>query len=175
MALVIINQNILALSGGTFDRERACGVACVLSVLRSLGVNPFPQAETVFTAIQTVSVTRAFGSTPANIANYLHKLGQQVRYFTHNVAHSPITTSLELGLHTSKANRVKYANLVTAPGGPPYLIHFLKIKGALEAEGHYVVSDGQQYMDPGHNSGEIVNHLPNWKSFYDTGLTVVVG
>ncbi len=51
----------------------------------------------------------------------------------------------------------------------------LKINGVLESEGHFVVSDGQQYMDPGHNTGEIVNHFPNWKSFYDTGLTVVVG
>jgi hypothetical protein len=172
--LTIVNQKILGLVGGDFDRERACGVACVISVLQSLGKTS-PQAETIFTAIQTISQTRALGSTPGKIADYLHGLGENGSYFTHNVVLTATTGPLQLGLLTCQAEHIKYGDLVMYKGGPPYLIHFLKIKGLLEAEGHFVVSDGWgDYMDPGHNNGEIVPHLPNWKNFYDTGLTVVV-
>jgi hypothetical protein len=174
MPLTQQNQNTLQLPGG--GHGKACGVACVVSVLKSLtGQPPADPHDVIFTRIATAGIRR-LGSTPANIADYLvAQPGRQVWYSTNGMAHTPLTALAAAALATCNATRV--ANPAQHPpaqvGGPPYFILFLKVRGATDPTGHFVVSDGFGYMDPG-AGGYINANFPHWADFYDTHLTVIV-
>ena len=169
MALTLVDQLTLPLSHGNTS---ACGVACVLSVLRSLGANE-ESPNKIFRAICAVPRLRILGGSPGNIADYLLSQGRTVSCLNPNDNGSPIAALLAQGLGMSNATKLPSLPIMTA-GGPPYLIHFLKIAG-INPCGHFVVSDGHdRFMDPGANPARLRNGLPTWAAFYDTGLTVIV-
>lgn len=174
MALTLKDQRWIGLTGGRADQ--GCGVACVISVMTSLGAPPTDSADQIFKAVQTSRLTRHLGVTPGNIADYLIQQGRTVWYAIDLTTVTPIAGALSLGLRMSGAT--KLANPpqhgALAVGGPPYFIHFLKIGGA-NPSGHFILSDGQgSYMDPGAPGYATIGAFPNWKHFYDTGLTLIV-
>lgn len=173
MTLHPVDQRRMGLTGG--GALSACGVACVISVLTEFG-GPTPSPDKIFKHTSTTRLTRSLGSSPGNIADYLISQGRTVYYKLNAVAGSPITEYLAMGLRMSAATRLanppQHGPIVV--GGPPYFIHFLKIRGANPA-GHFIVGDGTgAYMDPGGVGGAVLGAFPNWANFYDTGLTLVV-
>jgi hypothetical protein len=171
MALIVVDQLLLGLGA---VGKAACGVGSEMTDMQSHAIQiPHTPAQ-IMKKIGTTSITGWLGSTPGNIADYLIKRGANVQYTKHNVQHSPIVEVLAAGLAMSNAARLTYANLPAPnPGGPPFYIHCLKISG-LNPCGHFIVGDGTgTFMDPGSNPAAIVNHLPTWANFYDTGLTLI--
>ncbi|GAA5176020.1 hypothetical protein GCM10025771_09700 [Niveibacterium umoris] len=174
MALTLKDQRWIGLTKGRDDQ--GCGVACIISVLTSLGAAPTDSADQIFKAVQATRLTRHLGATPANIADYLIQQGRTVWYSIDLTHLTPIAGTLSLGLRSSNATKLPHppAHGAITAGGPPYFIHFLKIKGANPA-GHFVVSDGQgSYMDPGAPGYAKIGAFPAWKHFYDTGVTLIV-
>jgi len=173
MALTPIDQRNMGLTGG--GTAAACGVACTISVLTHFGP-PLHSANQIFRRTSTTRITRYLGSTPANIADYLISQERTVYYKSTGGAGAPITEAMAMGLRMSGATKLQNPpqhGPITS-GGPPFFIHFLKIRGANPA-GHFVVSDGMGvYMDPGAPGGAVVGAFPAWANFYDTGLTPVV-
>lgn len=168
MPLTVVRQNYLGLAYGGGS---ACGVACVISVLRSLNKTPEKPAK-IFRKICAVPGLRMFGGSPGNIADYLLSQGCTVSYVKQQPVDTPIGSLMELGLGQSDARKLPGLPIMVVDG-PPYLIHFLKIQGA-DPRGHFVVSDGHgRFMDPGVTASLRVG-IPTWANFYDTGLTVVV-
>jgi hypothetical protein len=174
MPLTQQNQNDLSLPAK--DKDAACGVACVVSVLKSLtGSHPADTDDVIFTRIATTGISRVFGSSPGKIADYLvAQKGRKVWFDTSTRAHTPLTVLMAAGLETCNATRLTNPPQHPAKqdGGPPYWILFLKVRGA-DARGHFVVSDGFKYMDPG-AGGYINANFPHWLDFYDARLPVIV-
>lgn len=172
MALTIVDQRTMGL---TSAEGAGCGVACTLSVLEHWG-GTYHSADQIFKRTRTTRISLYLGSTPGNIADYLISQGRTVHYMLNARTNSPITEALALGLRMSGATRLQnppqHGPIVA--GGPPFFIHFLKIRGANPA-GHFVVSDGTgSYMDPGAPGGASIGALPTFFDFYDSGLTLVV-
>jgi hypothetical protein len=178
MALTVIDQMALHLPGG--GHEAACGVASIISVLTSLtGVTAY-YPDQIFQQVATTRSCRGLGATPGGIADYLvaqrRGVGGEVWYSISGMVHTPITLAVVGGLTGCTATRLTNPPQYGAPsvGGPPYFIHFLKVRG-LSPMGHYVVSDGlNNYMDPGNRAQHLRAGLPDWLDFYDTNLLVVV-
>jgi len=173
MTLHAVDQRRMGLTGG--GALSACGVACVISVLTQFGA-PTPSPNKIFKKTSTTRLTRSLGSSPGNIADYLISQGRTVYYDLNAGVGTPITEFLAMGLRMSGATRLanppQHGPIVA--GGPPYFIHFLKIRGANPA-GHFIVGDGMgSYMDPGAPGGAAIGAFPNWANFYNTGLTLIV-
>jgi hypothetical protein len=173
LPLILKDQATLGLSKGA---DKACGVACVMSVLEGLSVTNTDRPDVIFQRISTTQYLLRLGSTPANIADYLIRFESvRVWYTTEGMVHTPITVALALGLSQCHALPLKQPpqHRQETPGGPPYFIHLLKKKGR-NFEGHFVVGDGKKsFMNPA--GGAIVSASDLvLNGYYDTHLTVVV-